>query len=253
MRRRGGATRVTLKDIAARTGYTANTVSRALKDKEDIGAETRRSIQEIAREMGYISDSIAASLRTGQTGTIAVILGDISNPHFALIAREIELNARKHHYSTIILNSDEDAEIEAEALRSALSRKVDGIIICPTQWNRDNLEFCAANRRLSCSSAGIFRRGSRVVVCDDFKGGQLAAEHLLARRHRRILFLNGPSHISSATERVAGYRAALTQAGVPCDQGWNGRSHSSPATAGTSSTGCWTKGWISPRSSPSPI
>ena len=66
MRPRRGVTRVTLKDIATRTGYTANTVSRALKDKEDIGAETRKSIQEIAREMGYISDSIAASLRTGR-------------------------------------------------------------------------------------------------------------------------------------------------------------------------------------------
>jgi LacI family transcriptional regulator len=210
--------RVTLKDIAARTGYTANTVSRALKDKEDIGAETRKSIQEIAREMGYISDSLAAALRTGQTGTIAVVLGDISNPHFAIIAREIELEARRRHYSTIILNSDEDAEIESEALRLALSRKVDGIIICPTQRNRDNLEFL---RRQQAPFVLIGRHfpGAEVesVVCDDFKGGQLAAEHLIARGHRRILFLNGPSHISSASERVAGYRAALARAGVPCD------------------------------------
>ena len=218
MRRRRGVMRVTLKDIATRAGYTANTVSRALKDKEDIGAETRKSIQGIAEEMGYISDSIAASLRTGQTGTIAVVLGDISNPHFAIIAREIELSARKHRYSTIILNSDEDAKIESEALRSALSRKVDGVIICPTQRNRDNLEFL---RRQQVPFVLIGRHfpGAEVesVVCDDFKGGKLAAEHLLARHHRRILFLNGPSHISSAIERVAGYRAALTQAGVPCD------------------------------------
>ena len=218
MRPKRGVMRVTLKDIAARTGYTANTVSRALKDKEDIGAETRKSIQEIAREMGYISDSLAAALRTGQTGAIAVVLGDISNPHFALIAREIETSARKHHYSTIILNSDEDAEIESEALRLALSRKVDGMIICPTQWNRDNLEFL---RRQYAPFVLIGRHfpGAEVesVVCDDFKGGRLAAEHLLARGHRRILFLNGPSHISSAIERVAGYRAALTDAGVPCD------------------------------------
>jgi LacI family transcriptional regulator len=99
-----------------------------------------------------------------------------------------------------------------------LSRKVDGIIICPTQSNRDNLEFL---RRQQVPFVLIGRHfpGAEVesVVCDDFKGGKLAAEHLLARHHRRILFLNGPSHISSAIERVAGYRAALTQAGVPCD------------------------------------
>ena len=218
MRRRQEVVRITLKDIAEQTGYTANTISRALKDKDDIAPETRKRIQETAREMGYISDSIAGSLRTGTTRTIAVILGDISNPHFAIIAREIELIARKHHYSTIIFNSDEDAEIESEALRSALSRKVDGIIICPTQRNRDNLDFL---RRQQVPFVLIGRHFPGVevesVVCDDFKGGQLAAEHLLARGHRRILFLNGPSHISSATERVAGYRAALAQAGVPCD------------------------------------
>ena len=225
--------RVTLKDIAARTGYTANTVSRALKDKQDIGAETRKSIQEIAREMGYISDSLAAALRTGQTRTIAVVLGDISNPHFAIIAREIELSARKHHYSTIILNSDEDAEIESEALRLALSRKVDGIIICPTQWNRDNLEFL---RRQQVPFVLIGRHfpGAEVesVVCDDFKGGRLAAEHLIARGHRRILFLNGPSISPAPSSGWPATGPPWPRPAYPSTPGWNGKSLSSPATAG---------------------
>jgi len=219
MVREQAAVRVTLKHIAERTGYTANTISRALKDKDDIAAETRKRIQETAREMGYIGDSIAGALRTGTTRTIAVILGDISNPHFAIIAREIEASARKHHYSTIILNTDEDSEIEAEAVRSALSRKVDGIIICPTQGSQENLRFLM---RQGVPFVLIGRHFPGVeaesVVCDDLKGGRLATEHLLARGHRRILFLNGPAHISSAMERVEGYRAALAQAGIPFDE-----------------------------------
>jgi len=219
MRRASGVVRVTLKDIAERTGYTANTISRALKDKDDIAVETRKRIQETAREMGYISDSIAGALRTGQTSTIAVVLGDISNPHFAIIAREIELSARKHHYSTIILNSDEDAAIESEVLHLALSRMVDGIIICPTQKNQDNLDFLR-RQRVPFMLIGRHFPGVKVesVVCDDLKGGRLATEHLLSRGHRRILFLNGPSQISSAREREEGYRTALAQAGVPYDR-----------------------------------
>jgi LacI family transcriptional regulator len=215
MGREQGVARVTLKDIAERTGYTANTISRALKDKDDIAVATRKRIQETAREMGYIGDSIAGALRTGSTKTIAVVLGDISNPHFAIQAREIESTARRHHYSTIILNSDEDAEVEAEALRLALSRKVDGIIICPTQKSEENLRFLM-RQRVPFVLLGRHFPGIDVesVVCDDLKGGRLATEHLLERGHRRILFLNGPAHISSAKERLAGHKAALAAAGV---------------------------------------
>lgn len=81
---------VTLKDIAAKTGYSVNTVSRALRDKDDIAAPTREMIQKTAQEMGHVSNTLAASLRLGYTNTIAVILGDISNPHFSIMMKEIE-------------------------------------------------------------------------------------------------------------------------------------------------------------------
>ena len=67
--------RVTLQDIAARTGVSVNTVSHALRNKSDISAETCRRIQEAAREMGYTGNQIARSLRSGRTHIIAVILG----------------------------------------------------------------------------------------------------------------------------------------------------------------------------------
>ncbi len=218
MRRAPGLVRVTLKDIALRTGYATNTISRALKDKDDIGLETRKRIQETAREMGYIGDSIAGALRSGLTSTIAVILGDISNPHFAIMVREIEASARSHHYSTIILNTDEDSEIELESIRLALGRKVDGIILCPTQKNEDNVLFLM-KQKIPFVLIGRHFPGleAESVVCDDVKGGRMATEHLIERGHRRILFLNGPSRISSAVERLEGYREALEAAGIPYD------------------------------------
>ena len=80
--------KVTLKDIALKTGFTINTVARALRDKVEISEQTRRLIQITAKEMGYISNSVAGSLRSGVTRMIAVILGDISNPHFAILVKE---------------------------------------------------------------------------------------------------------------------------------------------------------------------
>ena len=95
---------VTLKDIAAKTGYSVNTVSRALRDKDDIAAPTREMIQKTAQEMGHVSNTLAASLRLGYTNTIAVILGDISNPHFSIMMKEIEGYAWKAGYTLSLIH-----------------------------------------------------------------------------------------------------------------------------------------------------
>ena len=73
---------VTLKDIAQATGFSANTVSRALADKPDISEETKAVIREEASRMGYIANALASFLRSGVSRNIAILVGDISNPHF---------------------------------------------------------------------------------------------------------------------------------------------------------------------------
>lgn len=119
-----------LKDIADRTGYSINTVSHALRGIEDIGEETRHFILKTAKELGYVPNSIAKSMRLGYTKTIAVIIGDISNPHFAIITKEIETTANRLGYSVFLLNTNEDETQEENAIRSAIAHGIDGIIIC---------------------------------------------------------------------------------------------------------------------------
>ena len=123
--------RVTLQDIARATGYTSNTVSRALKDKTDIAPETRKLIQKKAREMGYVRNYIASSLRSGRTKTIALISGTMSNPFYAVLADLIQREAFRLGYSLMILCSLDDPETEISMVEMALSRQVDGILIIP--------------------------------------------------------------------------------------------------------------------------
>lgn len=211
--------KVTMKDIAEKTGFTINTVSRALKDKDDISEATRKLIKDTAKSMGYISNSIAGALRSGATKSIAVILGDISNPHFSIIVKEIETAARKHGYSTFIINTEENSSLEYEAISSALGKKVDGIIICPTQRSKENIEFL---KKAGVPFVLIGRYFSDIetdyVVCDDVNGGYQATMHLIEKGHKRILMLNGPSYISSAAERHEGYRKALGDSGIQYDK-----------------------------------
>lgn len=209
---------VTLKDIALQTGYSVNTVSRALRGKDDISEKTIEKIKQAANSMGYINNTIASSLRLGYTNTIAVILGDISNPHFAIMTKEIENHARTMGYSTFLLNTNEDAKLERAAIRTAINKNVDGIIICPTQEDSSNIQFLIDSK---IPFVQIGRHDGNLdanyVVCDDVLGGYQATKFLIDNGHKKILFLNGPSYISSARERKQGYLKALREAGIPED------------------------------------
>lgn len=207
--------RVTLRDIAEKTGYTVNTVSRALHHKPDISQKTVAYINAVADEMGYINDNIASSMRTGRTGTIAVILADITNPLFAILVRETEQLVSAYGYSVLILNTNEDRELERRAIKSALGKKVDGFILCPCPECHDNLEF------LKKTGKPYILLGRRVgehpsVILDDVKSGYLATRYLAEHyRRSRIVFINGLLSISCAADRLTGYRSALSDCGLP--------------------------------------
>ena len=206
---------LTLKDIAAATGYSVNTISRALRGKDDIANSTISKIKKTTAEMGYIRNAAASSLRSGRTNTIAVILGDVSNPLFAIIMKEIENRAREDGYSSFLFNTNEDPLMEKEAIRTALNKNVDGIIICPTQHNDSNIRYlmktCVPFVQLG---RGFDHLNAPYVVRNEELGGYQAVKHLLDNGHRDILMLNGPSYISVARERIAGYKRAYTEAGL---------------------------------------
>jgi LacI family transcriptional regulator len=208
--------RVTLKDIAERTGFTINTVSRAIKDKSDISDVTKKIVNKTAEEMGYIRDFTAGSMRSGQTNTIAVIVGDIANPFFGSLVRDIEINLKKSGLTVIIYNTSENSGQEREAVLSAYSRKVDGIIICPVQENTDNVRLI---QKLSVPFVLVGRYFKNLKVdtvhWDDIKAGELAAGYLLNRGHVNILYIGAPLYISSGKDRLQGYRNAFRKWNLP--------------------------------------
>ncbi len=207
---------ITLADIAKATGYSINTVSHALNDKPDISEKTKKYISDVAEEMGYIANTSAGALRSGKTRSVAIIVGDISNPHFSIMIKEMEATLRRHRYSAIIMNTDEDEQLEREAIVTAMSKNVDGIILCPVQKSDANVVFL---QKVGMPFILFGRRFADVdtdyVVCDDENGGFEAASFLLKNNHREILFINTELHISSARERLAGVKRAFETYGAP--------------------------------------
>ncbi|MEG1516312.1 MAG: LacI family DNA-binding transcriptional regulator, partial [Clostridia bacterium] len=132
--------RVTLKDIAERMGLSINTVSRSLRGIYPTEEITQR-VLDCAKDMGYIGNSIASSMRSGSTRTIAVILGDIANPHYARMVKVMANYLSKSSYTLIIYNTENSLDYEANAILSAIRRGVDGVLICPNEFEEKNVEI----------------------------------------------------------------------------------------------------------------
>lgn len=133
--------KITLSDIAKKTGYSVNTVSHALRDMKDISKEVKVYINDTAKKMGYIPNISAGVLRGGKTMSVAVIVKDISAMETALIIKEIEIKLSKKGYSIFVMNTDGDEKEERSAITRALSQNVDGIIIEAVLKTNSSLKF----------------------------------------------------------------------------------------------------------------
>ncbi len=207
---------ITLADIAAATGFSINTVSHALNDKPDISKKTKEYIRKVADDMGYIANVAAGALRSGKSKSVAIIVGDISNPHFSSMIKEMEAALRTYNYSAIIMNTNEDEALEKSAIISAISKSVDGILLCPTQKSTKNITFLNETGVPFILFGRYFQDvGTHYVVCDDNHGGFITADYLFKNGHRDILFINTFRYISSANDRLQGIQTAFKEHGIP--------------------------------------
>ena len=211
--------KVKLKDIAEKTGYSINTVSRALRDDNRISSDTRSTIQTISKDLGYIPNFVAGSMRSNRTNIIGVISADSSNPFFAEVLLGIEDTARKNNYHILLMNTEEKADNEREALVLLQGRQVDGLIVIPIFNNKENrsmyqklkIPYIFAGRRID----GI---QDHSILHNDIEGSLEVIEHLIWNGHRRILYLSGPENISNTVDRLEGVKQAYRKAGLDFDR-----------------------------------
>lgn len=212
---------VTIKDIAREVGISTTTVSRALNNKDAISPSTRKRILELAKQMDYTPNAIARGLKASRSATIGVVITDISDPFFPPIVKGIEKAARQEDYHLILSNTDENYQMEEEALETLIERRVDGLLVTPVQTSFQDIVELKKKKIpfvLLCRHFNFELLETDYVCTDDVEGALLATTHLIEKGHRRILFINGPTYVSSAKERVAGYKRALLEAGVKLDE-----------------------------------
>lgn len=206
----------TIKQVAAHAEVSTATVSRVLTGLNSVSQELTERVREAVRELNYHPNRIARNLRIRTTHTIGVVLSDIQNPFFTSVLRGIEDVLQAADYTLLLGNSDENVAREQICLTTLRAEGVAGIIFSPTTDDateyRRILDIKAPVVAIDRAPIGL---PIDTITVANAEGARAAMAHLISLGHQRIGMISGPAQISTASERLAGYRQALEEAGLP--------------------------------------
>jgi LacI family transcriptional regulator len=210
----------TIRDVAARAGVSVAVVSRVINDGTGpVAPATRARVVEVIDELGYRPRLDAKSLSAGNSGALGLILADLANPFFARLADRIVLDARSKGMQVVLMTTQEDETLEAEALDALLDRSVSVVIATPTganiqKWQRLielGIDVVFVDRSIAALPQ------VDVVSIENTGSAEIATEHLVKLGHTRIGFISGPLATSTGTARVMGYQNILKAHELPID------------------------------------
>jgi LacI family transcriptional regulator len=217
----------TLADVARQAGVSTATAARALGGYGSVSKAARERVSEAAQTLGYQRNELAATMITGRSNTVGLVVADIGNPFFAAVARGVSDVARAAGYEVVLVNTDEDVLTERSAVQVLVSKRVDGVIVAPA--SPVEVDHLAATQRAGCPVVLLDRQveglDADIVLVDNLGASSDVTRRLLSAGHERIAMVTGgassaeqatldrPS-VSTARDRVDGYLATLADAGV---------------------------------------
>lgn len=213
-----GKRKVTIKDIAAKTGASLATVSRVLNQSHyPVSLELKEKIIKTAAELGYVSKK-PRSAAAADNRDICVILPNISNQYYAILLQGIEEVASKYNYNLLLCNSNRLPKKEKQFIEGLLNKNVKGIIIISISGELDALlNYKNMGNNIVCLEQDLDIECSKIGF-DYYKSGLMAAEYLYDLGHRRIAFFSSPLTYFSRKELQRGFCDGLKEAGLTDEQ-----------------------------------
>lgn len=232
-----GQSMATLPQVAEAAGVSTATAARALGGYGSVRPSTRERVLEVAGRLGYRPNGIARSMITGSTKTLGVVLSDIENPFFSRALRGVSDVAHDKGYEVVLVNTDEDLLVEQNAVRVLTEKRVDGLVVSPSEGSDTShlATAIASGTPVVLLDRRIPRLAADTVGIDNRAAAEDATRRLLALGHRRIALVTGAppaaaarltrrgmagverSIGSTAGLRAAGYRDAVVAAGAELD------------------------------------
>jgi LacI family transcriptional regulator len=203
-----------LIDVARRAAVSVATVSRHVNGRIQLPEATAKRIERAIEELGYHPNPHARSLSRGRSDTIGLVIPDIANPYFALLAAAAERAADRHGLALMLCVTLNQRTREKEYLQRLGRNHLDGLIFVTNHPAEDGSlagMISKANRRVVILDEDVEGARGPKIFCDNEQGGYLAGRRLAEAGHRRIAFVGGPEHMMSTRARLAGCRRALAE------------------------------------------
>ena len=210
--------RPTIIDVARVAGVSKSTVSLVFQKNPAVKAETREAVLKVMGDLGYVYNRTAANLRSSKVGLIGLVINDLRNPFFTEFATSLQMALSARGYATVIGNTDEDPELQAQVIASMIEHGVTAMVISPAYGAEDAFEPLL---RAGVPVMQVLRKVDGRVDLFPFaapdyrRGGELAAQHLVAQGARRIAFVGGLEGRAVTQVRMAGVLSCLAVHGLP--------------------------------------
>lgn len=211
----------TLRDVARDAGVHPSTVSRCLDPMQAgrIGDETRERVLRAARALNYRPHPEASNLRRRRSHSVGVLVPDFTNAIHGMLLRGVSDKLESEGYASVVIETrDSESRLDL-ALEVLKDRRVEGVVNATARQmdGRRLREFMRTGTPVVFAVRDIDGVQATRVLADDFRGGVLAADHLLSLGHQRIAQITGPAQVASFVERSRGMRSGLLQAGVTAE------------------------------------
>ncbi|MDT4802058.1 HTH-type transcriptional repressor PurR [compost metagenome] len=222
---------ITLRALSQQLGVHVSTVSRVLNGSQDDAAlaaspETVQRIRKLAAELNYRPNPHATSLKTQRSQVVGVLVPRLSDLVLATIYEGIDEAAAQNRIFTFVSNTQDSPAIQRELGEMALARRVDGLIIGDAHTTSGN-EFLHDIAERGVPFVLVSRRAGDYcsVTCDDYRGGQLAAEHFISQGHTQLAVVAGEPFASTGIDRTAGFVDYCRSASIKISADWIVPSH----------------------------
>jgi LacI family transcriptional regulator len=213
----GARRQPTMKQVAEAAGVHVSTVSRALNPatRSMVVSSVASRVLKAAKTLGYRVDPVAASLRTGRSHLVGILIPDIATNVFAPILSGAIERLSNTGYSVLVAYVPSDPEQQLDLVQGLVARRVDGLILATVTRQDPLVGFCLQQG----IPAVLVNRSEQVarlsaVVSDDAAGMRLAVDHLAEMGHRHIAHIAGPLEHSTGFLRKAGFMQALATHGI---------------------------------------
>lgn len=216
--------KITLKHMAKELGVSISTVSKALKNSEEISRDTKDKVQAFAKLYNYKPNNVAISLKNKRTKNIGVIIPDIVHHFFTTVFRGIEQYADKQGYNVIVCVSDESFDKEVINMEMLANGSVDGFIMSLSAETQKKNDF---NHLKEITEQGIplvlFDRVTDEIDCDkvlvnDKEAAMHAVNKFIKNGRKRIALITTEDYFSVSKARETGYREALSTSNLKVDE-----------------------------------